>query len=167
MTSDSLMPFYGTNGTSSGFKYLDPKSVIEQTMKQIPVRQAALMVAKSGTPSALPADFLETESTFMILIDMPGHAPDSIDLHVENQVLTVRSERPRHREDVADGDSTGSATTVRRAERQHGIFSRSFVLPSAINNDGIEANLDQGVLTVTLPKREEAKARSIEVKVGA
>jgi HSP20 family protein len=55
---------------------------------------------------------------------------------------------------------------VHRVERSHGVFERSFVLPESVNGEQVSASLENGVLTVTLPKAEKAKARTIEVKVG-
>jgi HSP20 family protein len=114
-------------------------------------------VAPQG-PSTLvpPADVVETEEAFEVSLDLPGHAPESIQLKVENDTLLIQAERRKERE--AKGQ-------VLRTERSYGVFSRSFGLPKTVDGSRCDARYDNGVLTVVLPKREEAKPRSIEIKV--
>ncbi len=103
------------------------------------------------------ADVSETRDAILVKMDLPGHDPKSIDVNVENDVLTVRSERKLENKEQGE--------TFHRAEIHYGAFSRSFTLPSTVDAQKTEARYDNGVLVITLPKREEAKPRSIQVKV--
>jgi HSP20 family protein len=90
--------------------------------------------------------------------ELPGLAPENIDVQVENDVLTVRGERKYENEEENAG--------YRRVERSYGSFARSFVLPKGTNPDSIEAQVENGVLTVTIPKAVAATSRKVEVKGG-
>lgn len=118
--------------------------------------QAAPEMKRSLTP---PADVLETDKTVEIHLDMPGIAPDQIDVKLEGNTLTITAER-KHEKVV---DEKG---WVRR-ERSLGTFVRSFTLNDTIDGSKPEATYRHGVLTVTLPKREEVQPRSLKVKVEA
>jgi HSP20 family protein len=104
------------------------------------------------------ADILETEGGFEVTLDVPGVDPKAIQIQVEEQVLTVQAER-RQAAQPREG-------SVHRSERPTGTFYRSFSLPGSVDGTRVEARYDAGVLTVTLPKREEAKPRTIHVKVA-
>jgi len=104
-----------------------------------------------------PADIYETQDELVLKMDLPGYDPKTVDVQVEADVLTVTAERTEQ--------APGKAGWLRR-ERPHGKFARSFVLPSSVDASKCEANAQHGVLTLTLPKREETKPRSIAVKVN-
>ncbi|HYO54274.1 Hsp20/alpha crystallin family protein, partial [Archangium sp.] len=87
----------------------------------------------------------------------PGHDPKSIEVKVENDTLTLKSERKVERSDK-DG--------ARRLERSFGVYARSFVLPRTVDASRVEARYENGVLTLTVPRREEARPRVVEVKVN-
>jgi len=78
---------------------------------------------------------------------------------VENNILTIRGERKFEKKVSED--------KYLRVERTHGSFSRSFSLASTVNSEAIKADYQNGVLTLTIPKREEAKPKQIKVNVGA
>ncbi|MCQ4079330.1 Hsp20/alpha crystallin family protein [Streptomyces sp. RB6PN25] len=104
-------------------------------------------------PAAMPMDAYETDGAFVIQFDLPGTNADSIDLHVEQNVLTVRAERPapvKDREMIV-------------AERPSGVFSRQVFLGDTLDVDKIEAGYDAGVLTLRIPVAEQAKPRKIEI----
>ena len=103
------------------------------------------------------ADVLENQNEIKVKVDLPGHDPKSVQVKLENGVLTIQSERRQEPQDQQQG--------VLRAERSYGVFARSFSLPDTVNPEKVEARFEHGVLTVTLPKREETKPRAIEVKV--
>lgn len=103
------------------------------------------------------ADIVETEAGFRVVLDMPGHDPKAIRIQVENDTLSVQSERKFAEPEKGE--------TVHRSERAAGTFSRSFSLPSTVDGGKVEARYENGVLTVVLPKREEAKPRTIQVNV--
>ncbi len=103
------------------------------------------------------ADVLETEGEYRVVMDLPGIDPAAIQLRVEKDTLTVQVDRKQ--------PQPAAGETVHRSERAFGTFFRSFTLPRGVNSAAVEATYEQGVLTVKLPKREEAKARSIAVAV--
>ena len=90
-------------------------------------------------------------------MDLPGYDPKSLDVQIEGDVLTLRAERP---------EPSTKGTWLSR-ERLSGRIARSFVLPHTIDGSKCQARCEHGVLTVTLPKREEAKPRSIAVTVSS
>jgi HSP20 family protein len=92
-------------------------------------------------------------------MELPGVSADDVDISVENTVLTVRGERPFCR-DLRQED-------FHRVERRFGSFVRSVTLPSTANAEAIQASFDAGVLTVEVPKKEEAKPRKIQIKARA
>ena len=102
------------------------------------------------------ADIVETENTIQVKVDLPGHSAKDIQVKLEGDTLTIQSERKQEKEEKGEN--------YLRTERSYGVFSRSFVLPSSVDGSKPEAKYANGVLTVTLPKVEAAKARVIEVK---
>ena len=95
---------------------------------------------------------------FIVAFDLPGARPDSIDLSVEKNVLTVQADRATT---VGDGDE------VVVAERPQGTFSRQLFLGDGLDPDRIRASYENGVLTLTIPVAERAKARQIQVETGS
>ena len=105
-----------------------------------------------------PVDIYETaEREIVLKAELPGLKRDAIDLTVENNTLTIRGQRQ------AD-DGTADAQ-FHRSERVFGPFSRSFTLPNTVDAGRVKAEYRDGVLTVRLPRREEAKPRQIAVDV--
>ncbi len=104
------------------------------------------------------ADVLETEAGFRVVLDLPGLDPAALKIDIENDTLSVQAERKQ--------PAPAQGETVHRSERSFGTFSRSFRLPKTVDGSRVEARYEHGVLTVVLPKREEAKPRTISVKVG-
>ena len=111
--------------------------------------------AQSFNPAV---DIVENDNAYLLKAELPGLSPDNIDVQVENDVLTVRGERKHESEDERGG--------YRRVERSYGSFARSFVLPKGTKIDAIDAQVEHGVLTVTIPKAPVATARRVEVKGG-
>ena len=105
----------------------------------------------------LPIDVMENENAFLIKASVPGINPDDLEIVFENNVLTIKGEVSSFEE------KEGTRYHVR--ERTFGEFSRSFSLPTLIDEGSISADYEAGVLTLTLPKSEEAKPKRIEVKV--
>ncbi len=101
-------------------------------------------------------DIYETPDAFVIDAELPGVKPDDVEISVEEGTLTVRGERtPR---------GGVSEEAYHRVERRYGPFGRSISLPQSVNTERIDATFDAGVLTITVPKAEQAKPRKIEVK---
>jgi HSP20 family protein len=104
-------------------------------------------------PSVMPMDAWRDGDTFHVEFDLPGVNPDSIDLDVERNVVTVKAERP-----ARDGDGELIA-----AERPRGVFSRQLILGDNLDTEHIAASYDAGVLTLRIPVAEKAKPRKIAV----
>jgi HSP20 family protein len=113
----------------------------------------------SGHGAWMPAvDIYESgDREIVIKADLPGLRREDIDLTVENNTLTVRGER-KPDEGVSDGQ-------IHRGERVFGTCSRSFTLPNTVDPGRVKADYRDGVLTVRLPRRDEAKPRQIAVDV--
>lgn len=101
----------------------------------------------------MAADGYRSDETFVMHLDLPGVDPDAIDMTVEKNTLTISVERT--------WDSTGTDLVLQ--ERPVGTFTRRFFLGENLDTDRIEAGYDHGVLTISIPVREAAKARKIEV----
>src|SRR5207248_11361489 len=105
------------------------------------------------------ADIYETENDLVLQLDLPGVDPKQIDVRVENNVLTIRGERRF--------DGKVERENFHRVERAYGTFSRSFTLAMAVDSDRIQANYRNGVLSITLPKTEQAKPKRIQIAATA
>ena len=112
----------------------------------------------SARPWTPAVDILETENDLVIKADLPEVKQEQIDIRVEDGKLTLRGERKLE----AVKDEKG----YHRIERSYGSFSRTFSLPDTIEPEGVKATFKDGVLTVTLPKKELAKPRQIKVEVS-
>jgi HSP20 family protein len=110
------------------------------------------------TPWAPAVDIYETENALVIKADLPDVNPQELDIRVENNILTIRGERKF--------ESKVKEDNYLRVERAYGSFSRSFSLANSVKTDDIKADYQNGVLTLSLPKREEAKPKQIKVNVG-
>ena len=107
-----------------------------------------------GRTSAMPVDAYKLEDRFYLHFDLPGVDPDSIDITVEKQTLTVSAERTWKPADEA---------SIVVTERPHGSVTRRFFLGDNLDTENIEAGYDHGVLTLMIPVAEQAKARKILV----
>lgn len=110
----------------------------------------------------LPAVDIQTgpDHSLVISADLPGVAKNDVSVHIENRTLTIKGERKR---ESVEGDKEGS---VQRTERLFGTFVRAFSLPETADTTKVTAAYKDGVLTLTIPRAEESKPRSIEVKVA-
>ncbi len=114
---------------------------------------------ESNLTSWAPAvDIYETEHELVVKADLPDVDAKDLDIRVENNLLTIRGERKFEKKVNEDN--------YLRVERAYGAFSRSFSLANTVNSEAIKADYQNGVLTLTLPKREEAKPKQIKVNVG-
>jgi HSP20 family protein len=119
-----------------------------------------LTEAVSGTrarPAAMPMDAYREDAAFVVHLDLPGVAADSIDLTVEQNVLTIHAERKPPVDDAAE-------RVV--AERAYGVFSRQLFLGETLDTDQLTAEYDAGVLTLKIPVAEKAKPRKVEISGG-
>jgi len=114
---------------------------------------------ESNLTSWAPAvDIYETEHELVVKADVPDVDPKDLDIRVENNILTIRGER-KFEKKVDENNYL-------RVERAYGSFARSFTLANTVNAEAIKADYQNGVLTLSIPKREEAKPKQIKVNVG-
>ncbi|MFI9384596.1 Hsp20/alpha crystallin family protein [Kutzneria sp. NPDC052558] len=116
------------------------------------VRQASVR------PAAIPMDAFRKGDEFVVTFDLPGVSPESIDVNVERNVLTVKAERPAAKDEQVRWQV---------AERPTGTFTRRVFLGETLDRDGIQASYDAGVLTLRVPVVEKAQSRRIAVTAGA
>lgn len=104
-------------------------------------------------PSVMPMDAWRDGDVFVIEFDIPGVGPETIELDVERNVVTVKAERP----------GRADSSEMLAAERPRGIFSRQLVLGENVDTEHIDASYDAGVLTLRIPVAEKAKPRKISI----
>jgi HSP20 family protein len=114
---------------------------------------------QTNRPWAPAVDIYETENELVLKADLPDVDLKDIDVRVENQTLTISGERKFEKQDTTKG--------YHRIERNYGTFVRSFSLPNTFDTEHIAAEFNNGVLSVTLPKKEAAKPRQVKVEVKA
>ncbi|MGC2803241.1 MAG: Hsp20/alpha crystallin family protein [Candidatus Acidiferrum sp.] len=110
------------------------------------------------TTWAPAVDIYETEHELVVKANLPGIDSKALDIRVENNILTIRGERKFEKK--------VNEENYLRVERAYGAFSRSFSLANTVNSEAIKADYQNGLLTLTVPKREEAKPKQIKVNVG-
>ena len=108
-------------------------------------------------PWSPAVDILETENALVVKADLPDVPIENIDVHVENQTLTIKGERKFEEDHSEKG--------YHRIERSYGSFVRSFSVPSTVDTDKVSADYKNGVLTVKLAKKEAAKPKQVKVEV--
>jgi HSP20 family protein len=101
-------------------------------------------------------DIVEGKEELAIEAELPGMNIEDVDVSIENNILSISGERKFEKKDENDN--------YHRVERSYGTFTRSFTLPRNVVSDEAQAEFKNGILRITLPKREEAKARKIEIK---
>jgi len=115
------------------------------------------LMGTTNRPAVMPMDAWREDDRFVLEFDLPGVAPESIDLDVERNVLTIRAERV-----ARNGDWQMLAN-----ERTRGAFSRQLVLGDNLDLERIEAGYRDGVLRLVVPVAEKAKPRKIEIRTDA
>lgn len=111
-----------------------------------------------GGSWAPAVDIYEHDGRIVLKAELPGVDAKDVDIRVENNVLTLRGERKF--------DNDVKRESYHRVERAYGAFQRSFTLPTVVDTDKIQAEFKDGVLRVTLPKREELKPKQIAINVA-
>ncbi|MEU1039844.1 Hsp20/alpha crystallin family protein [Streptomyces sp. NPDC005907] len=115
------------------------------------------VLGTAARPAAMPMDAFRVGDTFVVELDLPGVAPETIDLDVERNVLTVRAERR---------PSSGEDAEVVITERPAGTFSRRLFLGETLDTERIDASYEAGVLRLAIPVAERAKPRKIAISGG-
>lgn len=111
------------------------------------------MFGGNWTPSV---DIFENKDNIVLEAELPGLKPEDVNISIENNVLTISGERKFEKKDEGDN--------FHRVERGYGSFTRSFTLPPTVSAENATAEFENGILHLTLAKREEAKPRRIEIK---
>ena len=109
-------------------------------------------------PWAPPVDIFETDHALILKADVPDVDIKGVDIQIENGTLTLKGERKFEKDEKNKG--------FHRIERSYGSFVRYFTLPETVDTENVQADYNNGVLTVTLPKKEVAKPKSIKVQVS-
>ena len=105
-----------------------------------------------------PVNIFEDEQTVNIEAEVPGIQEKDLDISLENNVLTISGERKLEHEEKKEN--------FHRIERSYGRFTRSFTLPPTVDTENVNAEFNNGVLRITLNKREEAKPKQIKIGIG-
>ncbi|MCC6353739.1 MAG: Hsp20/alpha crystallin family protein [Verrucomicrobiae bacterium] len=144
----------------------DPFRELENFSNQLATAMNRPPTARSGQRDewllsadwAPSVDILEDDKAYTIKADLPEVKKEDVKVTVENGVLVITGERRAEKEE--------KGRRYRRIERSHGSFVRSFTVPEDADSGKVNASFKDGLLIVTLPKSEEAKPRSIDVKVS-
>ena len=132
----------------------DPMAVAEEFFRGWPFR-----TAPTESECWMPrVDIYENKDAVRLEADLPGIDPKHVEISIEDDVLTLKGERKHEEKRGGDG--------AVRTERMFGAFERRFTLPQTVDRDKIEASYRDGVLYLTLPKREEVKPKRIQVAVS-
>ena len=103
-------------------------------------------------------DIYETDHDLVIKAEVPGVDPKDVEIRIEDGTLYLKGERKSEHEE--------KGKNVHRIERSYGAFVRTFTLPQSVNTENVKADYKDGVLTLTMAKREEAKPKTIKISVG-
>lgn len=103
-------------------------------------------------------DIYETDDSVVLKAELPGINPDDVEIRVEDSTLYLKGERKFEKEVKEEN--------LHRVERSYGTFARTFALPNTIDADKVKAEYQNGILTLTMPKHEEAKPRTIKINVS-
>ena len=102
-------------------------------------------------------DIAEFDNEYQVKVELPGITKEDVKISLEQNLLTVKGEKKQEKET--------KESNFHRVERSYGAFQRSFTLPSSVKGDKVDATFANGILTINMPKAEEAKPKQIEVKV--
>jgi HSP20 family protein len=136
----------------AGFEFPTGLRLFEDTVSRL------LSDPGAARPWSPNVDITETQNELTLKADVPGVDLKDIDIQFENGTLTVKGERKVEQEVRGQG--------YHRRERSFGTFMRCFALPETVDPDKVQASYLAGVLTITMPKKEVAKPRSIKVEIG-
>jgi HSP20 family protein len=106
-----------------------------------------------------PVDVYEDEHKLVLTLEVPGIKQEDLDVRIENQTLTVKGERKFEQNQKEEN--------FHRIERRYGSFTRSFTLPNTVDTGAVKASYEQGVLTISLAKKEAAKPKQVKVEIGS
>jgi HSP20 family protein len=127
--------------------------LLDEAFASFPGFQPGGVITSAWLP---PVDVSEDRDKLQLTLELPGVRPEDVKLSMENNILTIRGEKRQKTEETSG--------RVHRYERSYGSFERTFALPNTVDPDRIEANYENGVLTINIPKVERARPREIPVK---
>jgi HSP20 family protein len=130
------------------------REAMDRLFEESFVRPRAGLIPFGGT--GLTLDVYETDEALVVTTDTPGVKPEDLDISITGDVLTIKGETKMEEEVKREN--------YHRQERRYGAFSRSVTLPVPVDADQTEAKFKDGVLTLTIPKAEEAKPKVIKIK---
>ena len=106
-----------------------------------------------------PVDIYEDANRLVLKLEVPGISQEDLQIDLENQILTVKGERKFVKDEKEEN--------FHRIERRYGSFVRSFTLPSTVETESAQASYENGVLAITLPKKEAAKPKQVKIQIGS
>ena len=121
--------------------------------------RSSVVLRREETAKMPAIDVSENEGAYLVKAELPGVAREDLDVTIKDGVLAINAERKKEKKDDKDG-------RVIREERYYGKFVRSLRLGSDVDESGIEAHYEDGVLNLSLPKTAEVKPRKVDVKIG-
>jgi HSP20 family protein len=130
------------------------REAMDRLFEESVIRPRAALAPFFGT-GGLALDLYETDEALVVTADMPGVKPEDLDIAITGDVLTIKGE--------AKVETEIKRENYHRQERRYGAYSRSVTLPTSVNADQAEAKFKDGVLTLSIPKAEEAKPKVIKV----
>lgn len=137
----------------------NPLSNFQQEMNQLISQFFGENGESAGRAMISPnLDLSETDNEIEVSMDLPGFQPNEIDVELHKDVLSIRGEHSEEKEEKEEG------RRYHRIERRRGSFQRTVQLPAMVQEDKIDANFKDGVLTIKMPKSEESKSKKISVK---
>jgi HSP20 family protein len=127
-------------------------------IRQIQDTLSRFLTEPGSRPWTPAVDILETENDLILKMDVPEVELKDVDIRLENHTLTVKGERKF--------ESLADSKAYHRIERSYGSFARTFTLPDTVDTEKVRADYKNGVLSITLPKKEVAKPRTIHVEIN-
>lgn len=144
--------------TIAKYRMLSPAQVLQAFSSALPSSPAYPFGAFLNTDWVPPMNVEETPDAIHVTAELPGVSPEDVEIHVEENVLTIRGEKRAEKD---------SERQIHISERVVGSFNRSFTLPRKVDVEGIVADFGDGLLKVAIPKAAETRARRIEVTTRA
>ncbi|MFD1514072.1 Hsp20/alpha crystallin family protein [Halomarina rubra] len=129
---------------------------MRQEFDRNPERWMSIGSGEKAESESMALDLVEHDEEFIVTVDLPGYESDDVDVRITDSMLRIRAERSEEHEEEEE--------QFIHHERRHESATRAVRLPGAVDKDAVNARMNNGVLTITLPRIEEDKARRIDVK---
>lgn len=133
------------------------RRTVDQMVDDVFDRPWGLFDGRRLLAEHVPIDVYQTDNEFIVKAALPGVKPENVDLTITGSTLTIKGETKEEQEVKEE--------SYLHREHRYGAFSRTIALPGQLNTDGAEASFENGIMTVTIPKAEEAKSKSIRVSI--